>query len=77
MQAYADALLVIPKTLAINSGLDAQETIVKLQGEYTSVRQPVGLDISSGKCYLEILILSFYCETHTIVQLIFTCVGPV
>ena len=50
MQAYADALLVIPKTLAVNSGLDAQETIVKLQEEYASVGQPVGLDISSGKC---------------------------
>lgn len=30
-QAYADALLVIPKTLAQNSGYDPQETIVKLQ----------------------------------------------
>ena len=49
VQAYADALLVIPKTLAVNSGLDAQETIVKLQEEYASVGQPVGLDISSGK----------------------------
>ena len=55
MQAYADALLVIPKTLAVNSGLDAQETIVKLQEEYASVGQPVGLDISSGKCYVKIL----------------------
>ena len=31
MQAYADALLVIPKILAQNSGYDPQETIVKLQ----------------------------------------------
>lgn len=30
-QAYADALLVIPKILAQNSGYDPQETIVKLQ----------------------------------------------
>ena len=31
MQAFADALLVIPKILAQNSGYDPQETIVKLQ----------------------------------------------
>ena len=31
IEAYANALLVIPKTLAINSGFDPQETIVKLE----------------------------------------------
>ena len=31
LKAYADALLVIPKLLAQNSGFDPQETIVKLQ----------------------------------------------
>jgi len=49
MQAYADALLIIPKVLAQNSGMDQQETIVKLQEEYQSAGQPVGLDISTGK----------------------------
>jgi len=48
VQAYADALLVIPKTLAINSGLDAQETIVKLQEEYATAGQPVGIDLHTG-----------------------------
>lgn len=48
VQAYADALLVIIKTLAHNSGLDAQESIVKLQEEYTSPKQAVGLDIKTG-----------------------------
>ncbi len=48
VQAYADALLVIPKTLAVNSGLDAQETIVHLQEEHVLAGQPVGLDITSG-----------------------------
>ena len=51
MQAYADALLIIPKVLAQNSGMDQQETIVKLQEEYRSAGQPVGLDISTGKLY--------------------------
>jgi len=48
MQAYADALLIIPKVLAQNCGMDQQETIVKLQEEYRSAGQPVGLDISTG-----------------------------
>ena len=49
VQAYADALLIIPKVLAQNSGLDAQDTIVKLQEEYVTVGQPVGLDIVTGE----------------------------
>ena len=48
VQAYANALLVIPKVLAQNSGLDPQETIVKLQEEYAESGQPVGVDITSG-----------------------------
>jgi T-complex protein 1 subunit zeta len=31
VQAYADALLVIPKTLAANGGFDVQEAVVALQ----------------------------------------------
>ena len=49
IQAYADALLVIPKILAQNAGFDSQETIVKLQEELSAAGQPVGLDISSGE----------------------------
>ncbi|XP_072044633.1 T-complex protein 1 subunit zeta-like [Amphiura filiformis] len=49
VQAYADALLVIPKVLAQNAGLDPQETIVKLQEEYAESQQPVGVDISTGE----------------------------
>lgn len=49
VQAYADALLVIPKTLAINSGFDSQDTIVKLLEESNALGEPVGLDISSGE----------------------------
>lgn len=49
IQAYAEALLVIPKTLAINSGYDAQDTIVKLQEESRLSPDPVGLDLSTGE----------------------------
>ena len=52
MQAYADALLIIPKTLARNAGHDSQDTIVKLQEEYASAGQPVGLDIGSGEALI-------------------------
>lgn len=31
VQAYADALLIIPKTLAANGGFDVQDAIVALQ----------------------------------------------
>ncbi|XP_065201193.1 T-complex protein 1 subunit zeta [Planococcus citri] len=49
IQAFAEAILVIPKTIAINSGFDAQDTIVKLQEEARSSKNPVGLDINTGE----------------------------
>lgn len=49
IQAYAEALLVIPKVLAINSGYDAQDTIVKLQEESRLSPDPIGLDLSTGE----------------------------
>ncbi|CAK8686120.1 T-complex protein 1 subunit zeta-like [Clavelina lepadiformis] len=49
VQAFADALLVIPKVLAQNAGLDPQETIVKLQQEFASSDLPVGVDLQSGE----------------------------
>ncbi|XP_062522455.1 T-complex protein 1 subunit zeta-like [Corticium candelabrum] len=49
VQAYADALLVIPKVLAQNSGFDPQETLVKLQEEHKESGQPVGVDVSTGE----------------------------
>jgi len=47
--AYAEALLVIPKVLATNSGFDVQETIVKLQEESRVSPEPIGLDLTSGE----------------------------
>ncbi|KAK2165917.1 hypothetical protein LSH36_44g06003 [Paralvinella palmiformis] len=52
IQAFADALLIIPKVLAQNSGLDAQDCLVKLQEEYATAGQPIGLDISSGEALI-------------------------
>ncbi|MCJ1444419.1 MAG: T-complex protein 1 subunit zeta [Stictis urceolatum] len=45
--AFADALLVIPKTLAANSGHDIQESLAALQDEVAE-GNVVGLDLSTG-----------------------------
>jgi T-complex protein 1 subunit zeta len=48
VQAFADSLLVVPKTLAVNAGLDVQDSIVALQDE-ASEGHVVGLDLSTGE----------------------------
>lgn len=48
VQAYADALLVVPKVLAENSGFDPIETLIKLQEEFAK-GHIVGLDLISGE----------------------------
>jgi len=47
VQAFADAILVIPKTLANNSGFDPQESIIKLQEEQAE-GHIAGLDLDTG-----------------------------
>jgi len=49
VQAFADAVLVIPKTLAFNSGFDQQDSIIKLLQEFNVRKQNVGIDINSGE----------------------------
>ena len=48
IQAFADALLVIPKTLASNGGYDVQEVIATLQDEQAE-GAIVGLDLRTGE----------------------------
>lgn len=48
VQAYADALLVIPKTLARNGGFDVQDAVVALQEE-SAEGHVVGIDLQSGE----------------------------
>lgn len=48
VQAFSDALLVIPKTLASNSGHDQQSAIIALM-EQANKGRIVGLDIDTGK----------------------------
>ncbi|XP_066982888.1 T-complex protein 1 subunit zeta [Macrobrachium rosenbergii] len=50
VRAFADALLVIPKTLASNSGYDPMDSLVKLREEYKNGGGiPIGLDINTGE----------------------------
>lgn len=49
IQAFADALTVLPKTLAANSGYDQQDVMVKLIFEHEENDMIVGLDLNSGE----------------------------
>ncbi|XP_074279242.1 T-complex protein 1 subunit zeta 1 [Silene latifolia] len=48
VEAFADALLVIPKTLAENAGLDTQDVLISLKGEHDR-GSVVGLDQHTGE----------------------------
>ena len=52
VEAFAEAMLVIPKTLAENSGFDVQESIIKLTDEYVKTGLAIGLDCNSGDTML-------------------------
>lgn len=52
VQTFADALLVIPRTLATNSGYDAQDTLLKIQEEnykHEDKKQYFRLDVLTGE----------------------------
>jgi len=49
VEAFAEALLVVPKTLAENSGFDVQECLLKLQDERQESGLAVGLDCATGE----------------------------
>ncbi|PSR79613.1 hypothetical protein PHLCEN_2v6914 [Hermanssonia centrifuga] len=48
VQAFAEALLIIPKTLAANGGFDVQDVVVGLQDE-AAEGNIVGVDLQSGE----------------------------
>jgi len=48
VEAFAEAMLVIPKTLAENSGYDAQDSVIAMQDEHEK-GNVVGLDITTGE----------------------------
>lgn len=52
VRAYADALLVVPKTLATNSGHDAMDVVVTLQQETRMNNIPMGIDLETGEAQI-------------------------
>merc|ERR1712226_1760099 len=49
VEIYANALLITPKTLLENSGLDVQDKLLKLIAERESKQQiPVGVNVTTG-----------------------------
>lgn len=52
VQAYAEAFLIIPKTLAQNAGFDGQDVMVKLQEESRQSHRAVGVDCDTGMSFL-------------------------
>lgn len=49
VQAFADALLIIPKVLAENSGFDVSETLIKVQDEHAASGRACGVDCTTGE----------------------------
>eukprot|EP00061_Rhincodon_typus_P010929 g35571.t1 len=71
-QAFADAILIIPKTLAQNAGYDPQEIVSNALSRERQTTLPVGIDLSSGELIddWETPIWDNACVKH---QLIHTC----
>jgi T-complex protein 1 subunit zeta len=47
--AFAEALLVVPRTLAINSGFDAQDTLLNVQEAHLKNGEAFGVDVITGE----------------------------
>merc|ERR1712096_332401 len=48
VEIFSKALLIIPKTLIENSGLDVQEKLLELVYQYEQSKEPVGIDLMTG-----------------------------
>ncbi|CAI5991205.1 unnamed protein product [Closterium sp. NIES-64] len=49
VEAFAEALMVVPKVLAENSGLDTQDVIIQLQQSEHAKGNVVGLNVTTGE----------------------------
>jgi len=49
VEAFADAIEVIPKTLATNAGLDAIDMLIELKKAHKEGKKTYGVDIFAGK----------------------------
>jgi T-complex protein 1 subunit zeta len=46
---FGNALLVIPRVLAENSGFDSQDTLLKVQEAHQKNKEPYGVDVYTGE----------------------------
>jgi T-complex protein 1 subunit zeta len=53
--AFAEALLIIPKTLAANSGFDVQEALLQLKDERKETGLAVGFNCATGQPMLPVM----------------------
>lgn len=49
VMCFAEALLIVPRTLATNSGYDAQDTLLKIQEAHEKNNEAFGFDVSNGE----------------------------
>jgi T-complex protein 1 subunit zeta len=49
IQSFADALLVVPRTLAENSGQDQQEVLLKVVEAHEKTGEAYGVDVITGE----------------------------
>merc|ERR1712025_208934 len=49
VEIFAQALMVVPKTLTENSGLDVMDCILQAQGAHAETKNPVGIDVLTGE----------------------------
>ena len=70
-EAFADAILIIPRTLAENSGLDSQEVLLELIADYEARGVPVGVNVNDGKPISPVLegIYDNFCVKQQFLQL--------
>jgi T-complex protein 1 subunit zeta len=48
VEIFSNALLIVPKTLLENSGVDIQDKLLKVIGERESKKLPVGVNVTTG-----------------------------
>lgn len=67
VQAFADALEIVPRTLAENAGLDPIDIIVALRSEHESGNHKAGVDVFDGKVRnMENIIEPLRVKTHAL-----------
>lgn len=49
VEAFSEAILVIPKTLSENAGFDSQDHILKVLSEHETSKKWVGVDLVTGE----------------------------